>query len=210
MCCLLMAPGRGGCTSSPCGRTTAHAVRTAARLHALPLHFRPAPRAQERVRAAARPPWPRSHLGRKTGHPTDLIGRTAGLHRSDSSDRPSPTSLLCRPTSTGLPLGRHPTFAARTSLSLSPYFPAPSSAKPPIIGWEEDVIGMVEQKLGKQKISISFECETLKADDAAQEHIKKYLPHLVGADAVVNIGQMSISGINFDEDSVESGEDIAT
>ncbi|KAI0498045.1 hypothetical protein KFK09_021286 [Dendrobium nobile] len=65
-------------------------------------------------------------------------------------------------------------------------------------GWEEDVIGMIEQKHGKQRISISFECETLKADNAAQEHLQKYMPNLAGVDAVVNIGRMSISGINFD------------
>lgn len=43
---------------------------------------------------------------------------------------------------------------------------------------------MVEQKHGKQEISISFECDTLKADNAAEEHIKTYMPNLVGLDAV--------------------------
>ncbi|XP_010923581.1 uncharacterized protein [Elaeis guineensis] len=51
-------------------------------------------------------------------------------------------------------------------------------------GWEKDVVDVVEQKHGKQKISISFECETLKAENAAEEHIKKYMPNLAGLDAV--------------------------
>lgn len=50
--------------------------------------------------------------------------------------------------------------------------------------WENDVVDMVEQKHGKQKISVSFECDTLKADNAAEEHIKTYMPNLVGFDAV--------------------------
>ncbi|KAG1368626.1 Cyclic nucleotide-gated ion channel 2 [Cocos nucifera] len=50
--------------------------------------------------------------------------------------------------------------------------------------WEKDVVDVVEQKHGKQKISISFECETLKAENAAEEHIKKYMPNLAGLDAV--------------------------
>lgn len=43
---------------------------------------------------------------------------------------------------------------------------------------------MVEQKDGKKKISVSFECETLKADKAAEDHIKKFMPKLAGMDAV--------------------------
>lgn len=43
---------------------------------------------------------------------------------------------------------------------------------------------MVEEKHGKKKIHISFECETLKADKAAEDHIKKFMPKLAGLDAV--------------------------
>lgn len=50
--------------------------------------------------------------------------------------------------------------------------------------WENDIVDMIEQKHGKQKISVSFECETLKADNAAEEHLKSYMPNLVGLCAV--------------------------
>jgi hypothetical protein len=51
--------------------------------------------------------------------------------------------------------------------------------------WEEDVVGMVEDKQRKnQSILLNFGCETLKADDAAEEHIRKYMPNLAGLDAV--------------------------
>ncbi|XAR51686.1 hypothetical protein NMG60_11006388 [Bertholletia excelsa] len=67
-------------------------------------------------------------------------------------------------------------------------------------GWEKDVVGMVEQEHKKSKISISFECETLKADQAAEDHIRQFLPKLVGMDAVVNIGRMSIAGLEFESE----------
>uniref|UniRef100_A0A0D3FFA0 Uncharacterized protein n=1 Tax=Oryza barthii TaxID=65489 RepID=A0A0D3FFA0_9ORYZ len=70
-------------------------------------------------------------------------------------------------------------------------------------GWEDDIVGLVEKKHGNRKFSL-FECETLKADKAAEEHISKYMPNLKGLDAVVNIGKMSISGINLDEDDEPS------
>ncbi|XP_042496032.1 uncharacterized protein LOC122075164 isoform X2 [Macadamia integrifolia] len=71
-------------------------------------------------------------------------------------------------------------------------------------GWEKDVVGMVEEKHGKTKITVSFECETLKADKAAQDHIKKFMPNLVGQDAIVNVGQMSIAGFDVEtEDELE-------
>ncbi|KAG6742935.1 hypothetical protein POTOM_053879 [Populus tomentosa] len=57
---------------------------------------------------------------------------------------------------------------------------------------------MVEEKHGKKKIHVSFECETLKADKAAEDHIKQFMPKLAGLDAVVNIGRMSISGLDFE------------
>uniref|UniRef100_A0A0E0KAC4 methionine--tRNA ligase n=1 Tax=Oryza punctata TaxID=4537 RepID=A0A0E0KAC4_ORYPU len=71
-------------------------------------------------------------------------------------------------------------------------------------GWEDDIVGLVEKKHGNQKFSLSFECETLKADKAAEEHISKYMPNLRGLDAIVNIGKMSISGINLDKDDEPS------
>lgn len=50
--------------------------------------------------------------------------------------------------------------------------------------WEKDVVDMVEEKEGKKKILVSFECETLKSDKAAEEHIKQFMPKLSGLDAV--------------------------
>ncbi|KAJ4800901.1 hypothetical protein LUZ62_052147 [Rhynchospora pubera] len=74
-------------------------------------------------------------------------------------------------------------------------------------GWEEDIVGMVEDKNRKNRsIRVNFECESLKADDAAEEHIIKYMPNLSGLDAVVNIGKMSISGISFNEGDDESND----
>nr|XP_043634796.1 uncharacterized protein LOC122605902 [Erigeron canadensis] len=64
-------------------------------------------------------------------------------------------------------------------------------------GWEKDVVTLVDQKHRKSKIVISFECETLKADETAEEHIKRFMPNLTGMDAVVNIGKMSIIGLDF-------------
>ncbi|KAD7479479.1 hypothetical protein R6Q59_008306 [Mikania micrantha] len=64
-------------------------------------------------------------------------------------------------------------------------------------GWEKDVVNLVDQKHQKNKIKISFECETLKADEAAEEHIRRFMPKLTGMDAVVNMGKMSITGLDF-------------
>ncbi|OMO73231.1 hypothetical protein CCACVL1_17382 [Corchorus capsularis] len=77
-------------------------------------------------------------------------------------------------------------------------------------GWEKDVVDMVEQKEGKKKILISFECETLKSDKAAEEHIQQYMPKLSGLDAVVNIGRMSISGLDFEAEGEDSKPDLRT
>ncbi|KAL5987664.1 hypothetical protein ACLOJK_035414 [Asimina triloba] len=60
-----------------------------------------------------------------------------------------------------------------------------SIRKNPTIHWENEIVSMVEGKHGKQKISVTFECETLKSENAAEEHIKQFLPNLVGLDAVV-------------------------
>lgn len=65
-------------------------------------------------------------------------------------------------------------------------------------GWENDVVGMVEQKDGKNKIFVSFVCETLKAEKAAEDHIRQFMPKLAGVDAVVNIGPMSITRLDFE------------
>lgn len=46
------------------------------------------------------------------------------------------------------------------------------------------MIGLVEEKHGKKKVSVSFECETLKADEAAEDHIRQFMPKLAGLDAV--------------------------
>jgi polyphosphate kinase 2 (PPK2 family) len=50
--------------------------------------------------------------------------------------------------------------------------------------WEDDVVGLVQKKHGNKKVLVSFECETLKADKAAEEHISRYMPNLCGLDAV--------------------------
>ncbi|PON40789.1 hypothetical protein PanWU01x14_294800 [Parasponia andersonii] len=70
-------------------------------------------------------------------------------------------------------------------------------------GWEKDVVGMVEQKHGKNKILVSFNCETLKAEKAAEDHIRNFMPKLAGLDAVVNIGRMSITGLDFEAEEVD-------
>ncbi|OVA00750.1 hypothetical protein BVC80_9083g39 [Macleaya cordata] len=76
-------------------------------------------------------------------------------------------------------------------------------------GWEKDVVGMVEQKHAVHKISVTFECETLKADKAAEDHIRQFMPNLAGLeDVVVNVGRMTIVGLNFEaEDKLEETED---
>ncbi|XP_071735066.1 uncharacterized protein [Rutidosis leptorrhynchoides] len=51
-------------------------------------------------------------------------------------------------------------------------------------GWEKDVVNLVDKKHQKSKIKISFECETLKADETAEEHIRRFMPNLTGMDAV--------------------------
>lgn len=50
--------------------------------------------------------------------------------------------------------------------------------------WENDVVGMVEQRDGKNKILVSFACETLKAEKAAEDHIRQFMPKLAGLNAV--------------------------
>ncbi|CAA0820273.1 Unknown protein [Striga hermonthica] len=68
-------------------------------------------------------------------------------------------------------------------------------------GWQKDVVGMVEEKHGKNKVTVFFECETLKSEKAADDHLQKFMPKLVGMDAVVNIGRMAIEGLDFDADT---------
>ncbi|MCL7036872.1 hypothetical protein MKW94_012046 [Papaver nudicaule] len=75
-------------------------------------------------------------------------------------------------------------------------------------GWEKDVIGMVEKKNAEHKISVSFDCETLKADKVAEDHIKQFMPNLAGLeDVVVNVGKMAITGLNFEEENVKDEEE---
>lgn len=45
-------------------------------------------------------------------------------------------------------------------------------------------MGMLEEKDEKKRVSVSFECETLKAEEAAENHIKKFMPKLAGMNAV--------------------------
>ncbi|XP_057521760.1 uncharacterized protein LOC130801857 isoform X1 [Amaranthus tricolor] len=51
-------------------------------------------------------------------------------------------------------------------------------------GWGDDFTKEVEQKQAKNKITVSFECQSLKADKAAEDHIKQFMPKLMGMDAV--------------------------
>lgn len=44
---------------------------------------------------------------------------------------------------------------------------------------------MVEQNNdGKKRMLVAFECETLKAEEAAEDHIRQFMPKLAGLDAV--------------------------
>jgi hypothetical protein len=43
---------------------------------------------------------------------------------------------------------------------------------------------MVEQRERKNKIFVSFVCETLKAEKAAEDHIRQFMPKLAGLNAV--------------------------
>jgi len=45
-------------------------------------------------------------------------------------------------------------------------------------------VGLVKKEHGNEKVLLSFECETLKADKDAEDHITKYMPNLCGLDAV--------------------------
>ncbi|KAL8142633.1 hypothetical protein V2J09_015665 [Rumex salicifolius] len=65
-------------------------------------------------------------------------------------------------------------------------------------GWEEEVMDTVAHKHGKTQILVTFDCETLKAEKAAEDHIMQYMPKLAGMDAVVNIGPMTITGLKFE------------
>ncbi|CAL5185947.1 unnamed protein product [Lathyrus oleraceus] len=71
-------------------------------------------------------------------------------------------------------------------------------------GWDKEITGMVEQKDGKKRITVSFECETLKAEKAAEDHIRQFMPKLTGMDAVVNIGKMTIFGLDFGAEEEET------
>lgn len=45
-------------------------------------------------------------------------------------------------------------------------------------------MGLVEHKDGKKKLLVCFVCETLKAEKAAEDHIRQFMPKLAGLDAV--------------------------
>ncbi|XP_078436458.1 uncharacterized protein LOC144707202 isoform X1 [Wolffia australiana] len=75
-------------------------------------------------------------------------------------------------------------------------------------GWGEEAAEEVEKaNQGKQNISISFDCETLKADAAAEDHVRRFMPKLSGHDVVVNVGPMTISGFDF---QVEEPNEVQT
>lgn len=66
-------------------------------------------------------------------------------------------------------------------------------------GWEEEVMQDLESKANNGCVpNVKFECEVLKADEDAEEHIRRYLPALSGREAVVNVGPMEIEGLNFE------------
>lgn len=68
-------------------------------------------------------------------------------------------------------------------------------------GWDEEVVVEANKRhrSGDSSPVIIFECETLKADTEADVHLGKFMPSLVGRDAVVNIGPMTIQGLNLSE-----------
>lgn len=45
------------------------------------------------------------------------------------------------------------------------------------------------KKHGKNEIMVSFECQMLKSEKAAEDHIKQFIPKLVGQDAVGTCSQ---------------------
>ncbi|XP_062151094.1 uncharacterized protein LOC133859636 isoform X3 [Alnus glutinosa] len=65
-------------------------------------------------------------------------------------------------------------------------------------GWEKDVVGMVEQRERKNKIFVSFVCETLKAEKAAEDHIRQFMPKLAGLNAI---------GMDFEAEETELLQD---
>ncbi|KAL2898649.1 Pyridoxal phosphate homeostasis protein [Bienertia sinuspersici] len=74
--------------------------------------------------------------------------------------------------------------------------------------WGNDVSNEVEKKQTKSKVVVSFECEELKADKAAEDHIRQFMPKLVGMDAVVNTGKMTIMGLDFNDDDDETEDEL--
>lgn len=55
---------------------------------------------------------------------------------------------------------------------------------------------MVKEEHGKKKrITVSFDCETLKAEKAAEDHIKHFIPKLAGLDAVGMFYLLSFSRV---------------
>jgi hypothetical protein len=54
------------------------------------------------------------------------------------------------------------------------------------IRWDEEVVVEANKRhrSGDASPVITFECETLKSDTEAEDHIKKFMPSLIGRDAV--------------------------
>ncbi|XP_002988475.2 uncharacterized protein LOC9637113 [Selaginella moellendorffii] len=77
-------------------------------------------------------------------------------------------------------------------------------------GWEEDVIKAAKASDPNNHLQISFECETLKADEDAERHLQRFLPALANKGAVVNIGTMKIKGLDLEELTRSSNQDAVT
>lgn len=74
-------------------------------------------------------------------------------------------------------------------------------------GWDEEVVQEANNRhrSGGTAPVITFECETLKAGREAEEHLKKFLPSLVGRDAAVNIGRMTIKSLSLSVKDTANG-----
>uniref|UniRef100_A0A803LSG1 Uncharacterized protein n=1 Tax=Chenopodium quinoa TaxID=63459 RepID=A0A803LSG1_CHEQI len=75
--------------------------------------------------------------------------------------------------------------------------------------WGKDITNEVEQKQTKSKIIVSFECEALKADKAAEDHIRQFMPKLAGMDAV-GWSTLGTREMNVKSPSVEGWSTLGT
>ena len=64
----------------------------------------------------------------------------------------------------------------------------------------EELVVLSEEALqwGESTIRVSFQCNVLKSESSAQEHLSRFYPALVSRDAVVNVGDMQIEGLDCD------------